>query len=167
MRAWAIALFLVATALVFLYTSFGPSPGLNKFRHVMELLILAVGLGAIAITARNRRTRLAGGALLFAALCVLGVLVLPVTDPVRKDLLAPVLASEGRGLVLAALGRPDLVSVGGVGTAANYGYRSSSHPGQILLVRFTTNQVNEDQVQSAGWLGESEGQRTYDLQPPG
>ncbi len=167
MRGAAITLLFVGTGVAIAYTLLGPFAGVNKFRIVVEVLILATAIGAVATTMSSRRAKGFGVILLFGGGAMLALCLLPPADPIRKELLAPVVTGEERGLVLLALGRPDFVSDGGIGTAQAYGFRSSSRPHRILVLCFSAGRDNDDVVQSSEWLEESEAQITYKLQAPG
>ncbi len=170
MRLAAVLVLSLATVAALAVTSLGASPGHNKFFIVTELLILAAAVGGVVATVASPRVKLVGAAIGLPAVCLLSLLLLPLLHSQRADVLAPLLPGQERGFVLAALGRPDLVS-DGIGIAENYGYRTGTRRDDILVIRFQTTQRStqrfDDRVASSIWMVESQASAIYGLRPPG
>jgi len=170
MRLAAVLVLSLATVAALAVTSLGASPGHNKFFIVTELLILAAAVGGVVATVASPRVKLVGAAIGLPAVCLLSLLLLPLLHSQRADVLAPLLPGQERGFVLAALGRPDLVS-DGIGIAESYGYRTGTRRDDILVIRFQTAQPStqgfDERVASSIWMVESQASAIYGLRPPG
>lgn len=163
----ALVLLIAGTLIAAAVTSLGPSPGANRFRILMELL---VGLGAVGIVVATRPGRLRPVAVVIGGMAVIGIVLLtaPPLRDTRARILAPVLIERERGFILAALGRPDLVTDGGIGLALDYAYMMPSARGNdALLVHFAGPAHFEDLIRAVEWTTEPEARARLPLSSPG
>ncbi len=150
MRLAAVLVLSLATVAALAVTSLGASPGHNKFFIVTELLILAAAVGGVVATVASPRVKLVGAAIGLPAVCLLSLLLLPLLHSQRADVLAPLLPGQERGFVLAALGRPDLVS-DGIGIARSSSSRASALPVPVARTGgLETQRLRAIQISSAG-----------------
>jgi ABC-type transport system involved in multi-copper enzyme maturation permease subunit len=161
-----IVLISAATLIALVATSQGASPGNNKFRALVEVIMAASAMSAITILRGSRRFRGVAAVVLFLMISALLALGLPGGETVRRAILAPFMPGRERGFVLAALGRPEFVS-DGIGTAAVYGYRAAWHADESLVLRFSISSTDEDAVETYSWAEEGEAIVADALHPPG
>lgn len=162
MHRGAVALLVLVTLVTVGFTALGASPGHNKHRLFLEVLIFAAAFAGILWTTGEPRARAIGATVGLPALLLLAVLLLPALREARLGLVAPILPSSERGFVIAAFGMPDMVN-GGIGIATVYGYRSEA---QLLVIRFARSEHIDDPVADAQWMEEGDAVSRYSLHPP-
>lgn len=164
-RKAAVIVLALATVAAMWLTSLGGSPGHNKFWMTLELLTFFTATGLIFASASTLGARLWGLTIAIAAGLLLAILTIPGLRAQRTELIAPLLLGRERGFVVAALGRPDLLS-GDIAISETYGYESTMRSGQLLVVEFRTTEHLDDEISASRWMEASAARAAHGLHPP-